>query len=35
MAKKGKKYADALSKVDKTKIYPLEEAVDLIKSISF
>lgn len=35
MAKKGKKYSEALSKVDRTKQYPLLEAVDLVKSISF
>jgi len=35
MAKKGKKYTEALSKVDRTKTYPVEEAVELVKSISF
>lgn len=35
MAKKGKKYTEALSKVDRTKTYPVEEAVELLKSISF
>jgi large subunit ribosomal protein L1 len=35
MAKKGKKYTEALSKVDRTKKYPLLEGVELIKSISF
>lgn len=35
MAKKGKKYTEALSKIDRTKSYPLTEAVDLVKSISF
>ncbi|HOO43647.1 MAG TPA: 50S ribosomal protein L1 [Bacillota bacterium] len=35
MAKKGKKYTEALSKIDKTKKYPLSEAVDLVKSVSF
>jgi len=35
MAKKGKKYTDALAKVDRTKAYPFEEAVELVKSISF
>lgn len=35
MAKKGKKYTEALSKVDKTKKYPLTEAVELMKSVSF
>jgi large subunit ribosomal protein L1 len=35
MAKKGKKYAEALSKVDRTKKYPLVEGVELLKSISY
>jgi len=35
MAKKGKKYTEALSKVDKTKAYEVSEAVELVKSISF
>jgi large subunit ribosomal protein L1 len=35
MAKKGKKYTDALKKVDREKFYPLQEAVELVKSISF
>jgi large subunit ribosomal protein L1 len=35
MAKKGKKYAEALSKVDRLKKYPLVEGVELLKSISF
>lgn len=35
MAKKGKKYVEALSKVDKTKRYPLLEGVELLKSASF
>lgn len=35
MAKKGKKYTEALSKVDRTKKYPLLEAVELVKSIAF
>ncbi len=35
MAKKGKKYTEALSKIDNSKAYPLTEAVDLVKSISF
>ncbi|MBN2540405.1 MAG: 50S ribosomal protein L1 [Bacilli bacterium] len=35
MAKKGKKYTEALSKIDRSKAYPLAEAVDLVKSISF
>lgn len=35
MAKKSKKYAEALEKVDRTKHYQLKEAIDLLKSISF
>ncbi|MDY0278657.1 MAG: 50S ribosomal protein L1 [Acholeplasma sp.] len=35
MAKKGKKYTEALSKVEKNKAYPVLEAVELVKSISF
>ncbi|MDY0023587.1 MAG: 50S ribosomal protein L1 [Candidatus Izemoplasmatales bacterium] len=35
MAKKGKKYSEALAKVDRTKKYTIEEAVELVKSISF
>lgn len=35
MAKKGKKYTEAVAKVDKTKVYDFTEAVDLMKSISF
>ncbi|MCF7924587.1 MAG: 50S ribosomal protein L1 [Candidatus Izimaplasma sp.] len=35
MAKRGKKYIEALSKVDRTKTYPVDEAVELVKSISF
>ncbi len=35
MAKKGKKYTEAFSKVDRTKVYPVVEAVNLVKSISF
>src|SRR6056297_376857 len=35
MAKKGKKYTDALKKVDREKFYPLQEAVEMVKSISF
>jgi large subunit ribosomal protein L1 len=35
MAKKGKKYTEALSKVDRLKKYPLQEGVDLMKSVSF
>lgn len=35
MAKKGKNYTEALSKVDREKQYPLLEGVELVKSISF
>ncbi|HKL47979.1 MAG TPA: 50S ribosomal protein L1 [Candidatus Izemoplasmatales bacterium] len=35
MAKKGKKYTEALSKVDRENAYPFVEAVELVKSISF
>ena len=35
MAKKGKKYAEALSKIDRNNKYPLLEGVELVKSISF
>lgn len=35
MAKKGKKYLEAVAKVDSEKRYPLMEAVELVKSIAF
>jgi large subunit ribosomal protein L1 len=35
MAKKGKKYTEALSKVDREKTYAFADAVELVKSISF
>ncbi len=35
MAKKGKKYIEALSKVDRLNKYPLLEGIDLVKSVSF
>jgi large subunit ribosomal protein L1 len=35
MAKKGKKYSEAFAKVDRTIKYPIDEAVELVKSISF
>lgn len=35
MAQKGKKFRAAFDKVDRTKKYPLEEAVKLLKEISF
>ena len=31
--KKGKKYLEAVSKVDKTKVYTLDEAVKLVKEM--
>ena len=34
MKKKSKKYTEALSKVEKSKLYPLEEAVKLVKETS-
>ena len=35
MAKKGKKYSEALAKVDRSKKYDITEAIDLVKSVSF
>ena len=35
MAKKGKKYTEALSKIDRLNKYPLLEAIDLVKSVAF
>ncbi len=35
MAKKGKKYSEAFAKVDRTVKYPIDEAIELVKSISF
>lgn len=35
MAKVGKKYAAAASKVDRDKLYPLQEAISLVKQTSF
>lgn len=35
MAKRGKNYIKALEKVDKQKIYTIEEAINLIKDISY
>ncbi len=35
MAKKGKKFTEALSKIDRNNKYPLVEGVELVKSISF
>lgn len=35
MAKKGKKYTEAQEKIDATKAYKLDEALDLLKDVSF
>ena len=35
MAKRGKKYREALKKVDRSRLYHLEEAISLLKEISF
>ncbi|MFH5499952.1 50S ribosomal protein L1, partial [Listeria monocytogenes] len=35
MAKKGKKYQDALKQIDANKVYTAEEAVELAKKIDF
>ncbi|MBO1005426.1 50S ribosomal protein L1 [Pseudogracilibacillus auburnensis] len=35
MAKKGKKYAEALKLVDRNKAYPISEAIELIKKTDF
>ncbi len=35
MAKKGKKYSAALEKIDRAKHYNIDEAIDLLKHISF
>ncbi|HPF43016.1 MAG TPA: 50S ribosomal protein L1 [Bacillota bacterium] len=35
MAKKGKKYTEALTKIERGKIYPVLEAVELVKAIAF
>ncbi len=34
MKKRGKKYTEALSKVEKSKVYPVEEAIKLVKETS-
>ena len=34
MKKKSKKYMEALAKIEKGKLYPLEEAVKLVKETS-
>jgi len=31
MTKRSKRYQEALSKIDKTKLYPIEEAIKLVK----
>ncbi|PWF99377.1 50S ribosomal protein L1 [Levilactobacillus bambusae] len=33
--KRGKKYQDALKQIDKTKVYAISDAVDLVKQINF
>ena len=35
MAKKSKKFAEALKQIDRSKAYPLNEAVDLVKKLSY
>ncbi len=35
MSKKGKKYIEAFSKVDKNKFYNIEDAILLLKEIKF
>jgi len=35
MPKHGKKYLDAAKLVDKTKLYPIEEAVELLKKVNY
>ena len=35
MAKRGKKYLEALKQYDKHKLYPLEEAIELVKKLSY
>ncbi len=35
MAKKGKKYVEALKLVDRTKAYSVNEAIELVKKTSF
>ena len=35
MSKHGKKYQEAAKLIDKTKLYPIEEAVSLVKKISY
>ena len=34
MRKRGKKYTEALSKIEKSKLYPVEEAIKLVKETS-
>jgi len=35
MAKRGKKYLEALKQYDKHKLYPLEEAIELVKKLAY
>ncbi|XJZ27426.1 50S ribosomal protein L1 [Bacillota bacterium Lsc_1132] len=35
MAKKGKKYVEAVKLIDRTKAYPIAEAIDLVKKTNF
>lgn len=35
MAKRGKKYIEAAKLIDKTKMYPIEEAAELLKKVSY
>ena len=35
MAKKGKKYIEAAKLVDRSKAYPINEAIELVKKTSF
>lgn len=35
MAKRGKKYSEAAKLVDRSKAYPINEAVELVKKTSF
>lgn len=34
MAKKGKKYLEAIKLVDRTKAYPIQEAIELVKKLA-
>ena len=35
MAKKGKKYREALTKIDQDRLYPLQEAIEVLKEAAF